>query len=93
MKKELLGKKVDKLNLFVYTILFNKMGKRKASDNAGSPNQDLCDFLIGKLFVIYSVYIYFINETIMENNKSRSFNYLIKVYFYLPLFITLEFVS
>lgn len=34
------------------------MGKRKASDNAGSPNQDLCDFLMGKLFVIYSVYIY-----------------------------------
>lgn len=26
------------------------MGKRKASDNAGNPNQDLCDFLIGKLF-------------------------------------------
>lgn len=22
------------------------MGKRKASDNAGNPNQDLCDFLI-----------------------------------------------
>lgn len=62
LKKELLGKKVNKLNLFVYTILFNKMGKRKASDNAGSPNQDLCDFLIGKLFVIYSVYIYFIND-------------------------------
>lgn len=55
-------KKVNKLNLFVYTILFNKMGKRKASDSVGSPNQDLCDFLMGKLFVIYSVYIYFINN-------------------------------
>lgn len=68
------------------------MGKRKASDNAGSPNQDLCDFLMGKLFVIYSVYIYIINETIIESNKSQRFNYLIKVYFYLPLFVTLAFV-
>lgn len=29
------------------------MGKRKANDNTGNPNQDLCDFLIGELFIKY----------------------------------------
>ena len=42
--------KVGKLNplylrRFCITLL-NTMGKRKATDNAGNPNQDLCDFLI-----------------------------------------------
>lgn len=46
--------KITALKSFVRAFrntLFDTMGKRKASDIAGNPNQDLSDFLMGTLLL------------------------------------------
>lgn len=59
------------------------MGKRKATDNAGNPNQDLCDFLIGTLLrftVLYFTVVYiflqiFVILTSQDPQSRNSKNY------------------